>query len=118
MTGMDMPYGASVVRLRRSLVEDPYSGEPTMGDWSSPNELPIEGAFVASSSGVASTSEDRSYIVTFKSLYCDPSADVLAGDRIRSGSTVYSVPTKPEADTNPFTGWQPIQEIPLKEVTG
>ena len=68
----------------------------------------------------------RSQILTEKSLYLtDPAADVQPGDRIRrggtldentgiwSGGTVLYVNARPEADTSPFTGWQPVVEIPL-----
>ncbi|MET4094569.1 hypothetical protein [Arthrobacter sp. UYCu712] len=117
--GMFLPFGGAVERLRRRLVVDPYSREQTQADWTDPLRLSLDGAFVASSSGTAQVSEDRSYIITTKSLYLtDAGADVLAGDRIVSAGITYKVPTKPEADTNPFTGWQPVLEIPLQEVTG
>jgi len=111
-------YGQDVVRQRRRLVADPYSKKARPGDWTDPESLLIDDASVASSSSRSTRNETRNQIITAKSLYCDPEADVRVGDRILVGSTVYEVEAKPEADVNPFTGWQPVQEIPLKEVSG
>lgn len=118
INGLFLPFGQSVKRRRRRMVLDDYSQENTLGDWTDPlPDVVLEDAFVASSSGTAQTSEDGTYVITTKSLYCGPDADVLAGDRIIDGATTYDIPHKPEADTNPFTGWQPLAEIPLREVT-
>lgn len=115
---MYLPFGREVIRERRTLVYDPYTEEQTAGDWTNPDQITLEEAFVASSSSVNVTDATRTQLVTAKSLYCDQGADVKAGDRIRVGAEVWSVPAKPEADTNPFTGWQPPQEILLEEVQG
>ena len=113
------PFGQQVVRERRKRIPDPYNpDETTDGPWDDPDELEIPGAFVASSSSADVASATRSQVLTAKSLYCEPTADVLVGDRIRAGAAVYQVDAKPEADTNPFTNWQPVQEIPLEEVSG
>ena len=112
-------FGTSVERLRAGLSTDPYSGQETRSDWDHPEPpLTISEAFVASSSSSPVDGELRQEVLTTKSLYCDPAADVQAGDRIVSGSHTYTVTALPEADTNPFTGWQPVQEIPLEEVIG
>lgn len=115
---MQFAAGATVVRLRATPALDPYSKRPVDADWTDPDSLTIGGAFVASSSSSPVDGELRREVVTTKSLYCDPSADVRVGDRIVSGQHTYTVTAVPEADTNPFTGWQPVQEIPLEEVTG
>lgn len=113
---MDFPFGEIVYRDRRKLIVDPYDPTSTTpGPWTDPDTIELPGAFVASSSSASIPDPVRSQVITTKSLYLsDPAADVLTGDRIRSGSSTYSVDAKPEADRNPFTGWQPVQEIPLK----
>lgn len=124
---MEFPYGERVVRERRQPVIDPYDpGTTVPGSWD--NLLAyfeIGSAFVASSSSVAPVDATREQVLTDKSLYCtDPAVDVRVGDRIRRGGTrgedgiwrggeVYYVNVRPEADRNPFTGWQPVVEIPL-----
>lgn len=113
---MEFPFGETVVRERRRPVIDPYDpGTSVPGSWDDPLDvLTIEGAFVASSSSTAVTDATREQILTDKSLYCtDPNVDVRAGDRIRRGADVFYVNSRPEADRNPFTGWQPVVEIPL-----
>lgn len=115
---MEFAAGVSVVRLRATPVLDPYSQLPVGTDWTTPGQLTITGAFVASASSSPVDGELRQEVLTTKSLYCDPAADVQVGDRIVSGTHTYTVTARPEADTNPWTGWQPVQEIPLEEVLG
>lgn len=112
---MDFPFGVDVLRDRRKLVPDPYDpSHQVQGSWDDPVTITLESAFVASSSSAAVPDAARTEIVTYKSLYCAPDSDVVEGDRIRSGSEIYQVPAVPSADVNPFTGWQPLKEIPLK----
>lgn len=115
---MEFAAGVTVVRLRATPVLDPYSQRLVGADWTTPDTLTIAGAFVGSSSSSPVDGELRREVVTTKSLYCDPSVDVRVGDRIVSGQHTYTVTSVPEADVNPFTGWQPVQEIPVEEVTG
>lgn len=130
---MEFPGGEQVVRERRQPVTDPYNPSSQVpGSWGDPLAyLVLEQAFVASSSSTAPVDATRSQILTEKSLYLtDPSADVQPGDRIRrggtldvvsgvwSGGTVLYVNVRPAADTNPFTGWQPVVEIPLEVSEG
>ncbi|WP_312672838.1 hypothetical protein [Microbacterium sp.] len=130
---MEFPFGEQVVRERRIPVVDPYDpGTQVPGSWEGPLDyLPLEHAFVASSSSSAPATVTRAQILTDKSLYLsEPSADVQPGDRIRRGGTfdedagtwsggvVLYVNARPEADTNPFTGWQPVVEIPLDMTEG
>lgn len=136
---MEFPFGEQVVRERRQPVIDPYDpGASVPGSWEDPLDYLVIGgpdvpdsAFVASSSSTAPLDATRSQILTEKSLYLtDPNADVQAGDRIRRGGTldedtqtwsggdVLYVNVRPAADTNPFTGWQPVVEIPLDMTEG
>ncbi|WP_022886363.1 hypothetical protein [Glaciibacter superstes] len=118
---MQFNHTSQVKRERRLPIPDPYNPDRQIpGSWDDPlDELPLEGAWIASSSSVAPASATRTQIVTAKSLYCtNVTVDVLAGDRVRSGDEVLYIHVKPEADFNPFTGWRPVVEIPLEEVAG
>lgn len=130
---MEFPFGELVVRERRQPVIDPYDPDTQVpGSWDDPLDyLELEDAFVASSSSTAPLDATRSQILTEKSLYLtDPFADVQPGDRVRRGGTkdegggtwsggeVFYVNARPAADTNPFTGWQPVVEIPLDLTEG
>lgn len=115
---MTFAHGQSVTRLRATKTRDPYSGKQVASDWSAPDEVTLDDAWVASSSSTDTPSELRSTVTTSKSLYCAPDADVLVGDRIDTGENVYQVNTRPEADVNPFTGWRPVREVPLELVEG
>jgi len=107
-----------VVRLRPRLTADPYAGT-TAPDWTQPSDdVALARAFVASASSVQNRDANRTQLLTAKSLYCDPADDVQPLDRIRADGVTYTVTAVPAADTNPFTGWQPVQEIPLEEVRG
>lgn len=120
---MDFPYGETLTRERRQPVEDPY-GEPgatVPGSWTDDlDEIGLPGAYIAASSSTALTDATRQQVLTSKSLYAtDPDVDVRVGDRIRRGSEPpYYVNARPAADTNPFTGWTPIIEIPLDMTEG
>jgi hypothetical protein len=115
---MDFPFGTTVIRQRRKVVTDPYSQKQVAGNWDDPDAAEIENAWVASSSSSAVPDAIRSQVTTTKSLYCPPDADVKVGDRIVAGGVTYQVNAKPDADVNPFSGWQPAAEILLKEVSG
>lgn len=116
---MDFPFGQDVHRDRRKLVPDPYDpSHQVAGGWDDPDTVVLAGAFVASSSSTAVPDASRTQSIAYKSLYCDPASDVLEGDRIRVGADTYQVLEPAAADVNPFTGWQPAMEIPLKGVKG
>lgn len=107
-----------IVRQRARSYFDPISQTNVAGDWAVPDETDLDGAWIAQSSTSSLGDATRTGALEFKSLYCDPDADVQLGDRIRSGSEVYAIDGIPVADTNPWTGWQPVREVPLKRVIG
>lgn len=118
---MEFAHGESIVRERRQPVTDPYNPDQEVpGPWDGHlDTLTVDGAFIASSSSVAPVDASREQVLTDKSLYCtDPDVDVRVGDRIRRGAEIYYVTARPEADTNPFTGWRPVVEIPLEMSEG
>lgn len=118
---MDFPFGHTVFRLRGAPITDPYSGEKIDEDWSNPDVLPIPGAFVAQTSTSMLATATREQALESKSLFCEGSFDVQKGDRIRDGEggPVYSIDgIPPAADINPWTGWSPPREIPLRRGVG
>jgi hypothetical protein len=111
--------GVSVQRLRRPRSTDTINpARQSLGSWDDATPVTITGAYVAAVSSFAAADPARSQVTTSKSLYCSPDADVQVGDRIVSGTHTYEVTAVPEADVNPFTGWRPVQEVPLTEVLG
>lgn len=120
---MRFPHGETVTRLRAGTREDPYSrGRQIASDWANPDVLPIAGAFVAQTSTSLLAAASREQAAESKSLFCDRTADVKKGDRIRVGGDdgpVYTIDGIPPAgDVNPFTGWAPPREIPLTRYLG
>jgi hypothetical protein len=117
---MEFPEGTTVYRDRRREVSSEYvAGETSPGSWSEVDTVELPQAFVASSSSSSLRNATRSQILTSKSLYLtDPTADVRPGDRIRFGTSALYVHVRPEADVNPWTGWQPVLEVPLEAAEG
>lgn len=118
--GMEMAFASELVRERRRQIPDPYNpSRTTTAEWDdAPVQLPLTG-FVSSTSSSPTRDAARSNIDSVMFLYLDdPDADVRAGDRIVYGDGVGYVRSKPAADINPFTGWQPVKEITLYETEG
>lgn len=109
--------GQTVIRRRAGLTKS-YGTTSRREDWANATDIPIEGAWVASSSSTATADATRQQVITSKSLYCPPGSDVVVGDRIVAGPDTYQVTEKPSADVNPFTGWQPVMECALTLVEG
>lgn len=116
---MTFPHGETVYRDRPPQIPDPYNPQrTTSGRFEDGTTITLHGAFVASSSSNSVGNATRSQVLTAKSLYCEPKADVQKGDRIRTASGVWYVNELPTADVNPFTGWQPVREVPLDGALG
>lgn len=116
---MDFPFGQVVQRDRRVLVPDPYNPEEMIpGSWDNVTTITLARAFVASSTSTGPSDATRSQVLESKSLFCAPDADVQVGDRIRAGESTFYVNALPESDINPFTGWQPVREVPLDRSLG
>ncbi|WP_139244210.1 hypothetical protein [Arthrobacter alpinus] len=100
------------------MVEDPYSGELTQGRWEDADELSIVCAAVAASSTTEPASPNRQMVITSMSVYGPPDMDVQPADRIRDSRGLWEVSGENAAWKNPFTGWRPGDEFPLKRVVG
>lgn len=110
--------GETVVRERRRMILDPYSQELTLGDWTDPGKLTVEGVAVAPSSTVEPVNDSRSQVITQMSIYCGPGEDILPGDRIRARNGLWEVQGELQSSINPFTGWNPGCEFGIKKVVG
>ncbi len=116
---MQFAAGVKVVRLRRKPEPDPLNpARERRGSWDDAEAVEVVNAFVASVSSSASRSATREMVISSKSLFCPPGADVVAGDRIVFDGVTFEVAENTVADVNPFTGWQPVREVPLKAVSG
>lgn len=118
---MTFPFGETVYRDRPPQVTDPYNPDRTRAgsfDDDDAETITLQRAFVASSSSSAVSDATRGQVLSTKSLYCRADADVKIGDRIRTAAGVWYVNELPAADTNPFTGRQPVREVPLDGALG
>lgn len=128
--GMDFPAGQTVFRDRRALTGTRYAptAQKRDGDWDPEQSIELPNAFIGPSTGIAPVDATRSQILTTESLFLgDTTADVIPKDRIRVGGTLADLDTgrvigyvevRPDAPANPFTGWQPVVEIPLNLAEG
>ena len=123
--GIEFPHGQTVWRDRRGTTVNPANpARPLPGDWDPELTIPLEQAFLSSSTATARPSATRQQLAEEKSLFLAREADVRKGDRIRVGGTaqgggdIYQVNLRPAADRNPFTGDVLAQEIPLDYVEG
>jgi hypothetical protein len=122
--GIEFPHGLTVWRDRRATTASPYNPARPAGDWDPELTIPLEQAFVSSSSATSRATATRQQIAEEKSLFLATPQDVARGDRIRVGGTleaggdVYFVNLRPTADTNPWTGDVLVQEIPLDYTEG
>lgn len=111
-------HGELVIRQRATPVLDPYSGEPTDYSWDDPDLLDLPGCGFDPGGSVETSEVGRAPIVTQPTVYADPSADVLAGDRLVVRGRTWEVDGDPADWRNPFTGWRPGLVIKLKAVSG
>lgn len=120
-----MEFDGSVVRWRRQMVPDPYNPKLSRpaDTWDGAEKVVLDGAAVLGSSSYALRAEERVQAIESKSLFLDdPFADVRRLDGISMTFDVaepeFIVEAVPHADKSPFTGWQPVREVPLKGVDG
>lgn len=115
---MDFPYGETVTRQRGVPTLDPYSGEVTGIDWTTPDELAIEKCGFNPGQSSEPVQDARNAVITQPEVYAPTGSDVLAGDRLVVRGKTYAVDGDPADWRSPFTGWAPGLVIPLKIVEG
>lgn len=111
-------HGETVTRQRGAAVTDPYSGAATGLDWTTPNELDIEGCGFNPGSSSEPVQNARSAVITKPEVYAPTDADVLPGDRLVVRGDTYEVAGRPQRWVSPFTGWAPGLVIQLDLVEG
>lgn len=117
---MQFSHGQTVFRDRRAQIADPYDPSKTVpGAWTAAATVVLDGAFLDRTSTTAVPDAARSQKQSGFTLYLsDPGADVQVGDRIRANGMVLYVNEIPASPQNPFTGWQPVREVPLDHTLG
>lgn len=115
---MDFPYGETVTRQRGVPVVDPYSGEATGIDWTTPTTLAIPGCAVADGGSIEPVQDARTAVVSDFDVLAPYGADVLAGDRVVIRGLVCDVQGRPFDWLHPMTGWHPGRVIKAKITEG
>lgn len=115
---MNFTHGETVTRQRGMAVTDPYSGTASGIDWTTPNELTIDGCGFNPGDSSEPVQTARGAVVTTPEVYAPADADVLPGDRLVVRGYTFEVDGRPKRWISPFTGWAPGLVIALKEVDG
>lgn len=115
---MDFPYGETAVRQRATTSVDPYSGEATGPDWTTPDSLDIPGCAFDPGGSTEPLEQGRTAVITQPTVYAPFGADVRAGDRLVVRGRTWEVDGDPADYRSPFTGWEPGTTIKLKVVEG
>lgn len=115
---MDFAYGETVTRLRGTAVTDPYSGEATGVDWTTPLTLSIPRCGVADGGSLEPTQDARNAVESDFDVIAPYGVDVLPADRVVVRGLTCAVVGRPFDWRNPFTGWEPGTVIKAKIVEG
>lgn len=108
-----------VQRQRAGLAPNPITGDMVRSDWQNPEVIDLEDAAIDRSSTSAVDDATRTSALEARSLFCPGDADVQFGDRIVGpDGEVYGIDGIPDRAVNPFTGWAPPMEVPLKRGVG
>jgi len=120
-----MELDGSVKLFRRSAVVDPYTrGRPATvpGSWESAATSVLEGAWVDEVSVSPIGGDDRVGSLTSATLRVEAGADVRKGDGISRDPMAlepeFVIELVPFTPRNPFTGYAPLLEVPLRGARG
>jgi head-tail adaptor len=108
---MRHPFGETVTRLRGVPVTDPYSGEETTLDWTTPTVLDIPRCAVDDSKTRETNDTNRNAVVTDFVIWPDAQYDITATDRLVIRGLACEIVGRPSTPRNPFTGAEPGMEI-------
>ncbi len=111
-------FGETVTRLRGTPILDPYSGEVTGLDWSTPIELAIPDTGIEPRPTSEPVQDARNAVVSGFTLYAPFGVDVTPADRVRVRGTIYDVDGEVAEWRNPFTGWSAGSVVQTKRVAG
>lgn len=111
---MGFPHGETVTRQRATAVVDPYSGESTELDWSTPDTLAIDGCAVASGGSLEPVEAARNAVDSDFDVLAPFGSDVRSTDRLVIRGLVCEVVGRPFDWASPFSGWQAGMVIQAK----
>lgn len=115
---MDFPHGVSVTVLTPAVLVDPYSGEPTAEDWTSPARTVVRGVAVIPGASVSVTDTQRAGFSTTLTLLMPPGTAVSVRSRVELAGEVWQVAGDIIDYHHPLTGWAPGVSVPIKRVRG
>lgn len=116
---MSYAYGITVQVLTAIPVIDPYSGEATGEDWTTPTSVPWVGVAVEPRVSVETVTDGRAPVVIGRTLYGDPTVTITARNRVSlPDGSIWQVDGDPADWVNPWTGWHPGQVVQLKKADG
>lgn len=111
------PYAETVQVLTGVAATDPYSGEATGLDWSTPTERD-ELCAVADGGSTEPLQDARNSIVSDFDLIFDHNPEVSPAERVRVRGLICDVVGRPFLWRSPFTGWEPGTVVRVKVVEG
>jgi len=115
---MDFPFGEAVTRQRGVATTDPYSGEATGTDWSTPTTLVIPRCAVADGGSLEPLQDARNAVESDFDVILPYGSDVTAADRLVVRGLVCEIQGRPFDWLNPFTGWEAGMVARCKVVEG
>lgn len=116
--GAPFPYGETVTRLRATSSLDPYSNEQSSADWTTPDELTIDGCAFDPGGSTEPVEVGRTSVETSPTVYAPTDADITAADRVIVRGRTWQVDGDPAQWVHPMTGWAAGLVVKLKAVEG
>lgn len=97
------PY-QTIIRIRRRLVEDEMSGQPTLSDWENADEAEIDRVLFSPGTSDEFPQVHLEAREALAVIYLPLGADVRSGDRVRVDGALWAV----EGRRNDWPGIEPI----------
>jgi hypothetical protein len=107
------PFGETVVLHSRTL-----TGQDVLGNDIYTSADISYGGCAFSSGGSIELLQGQDLVTTQPTVCLPVGVTVKTTDRVTVRGDLYEVDGSPNADTNPFTGWQPGVIVKLQRVTG
>ena len=110
---MNFPYAEQVTVQTATAILDPYSGETTGLDWSTPTER-VELCGVADGGSTEPVEVARNAVDSDFDLIFDHDPGITAADRVVVRGLTCEVAGRPFMWHSPFTGWEPGMVVRVK----
>lgn len=111
-------HGETVTRIRAALVEDPYSTEDTLLDWTDAPEVDIPNVAVEPRPSSEPVQDARNSVVSGFTLYMKTGGDLTPLDRVRVRGVVYDIDGEIADWRSPYSGSRPGLVVQTKRVAG